>query len=274
MTRLDSHKVGWVRNNIDVIDENLRRFVGLSFREICMGGGFFETDIHERDKSVSVVPLTAGEGEIPGFSRAVCDVLGYVGFDACVVDGDVAGLTSSVEGDYDGVLLADDEMFVGIDLDSRCVSNNNSSTARAYSIVIRKLAEKLDSPSCLLVGLGNIGGGILEYLFDSALSIGDFVDSFYVHDVDRGRVVSSVERWPVERFSMDEAGEVDIVVDATPSVSNLCYEDVFIENALYVIPGVPAGPYPEDRGFHDPLALGACTLAYMAFSGNQKTTSN
>ncbi|OUJ18810.1 (3R)-3-methyl-D-ornithyl-N6-L-lysine dehydrogenase pyrrolysine biosynthesis enzyme PylD [Methanonatronarchaeum thermophilum] len=268
MTRLDERLVCSVVENLNDIDRDLRRFTGLSFREVCRGGGFFDNVLVESEKSVSVVPLSCGDGEIPFFSDAVCEVLRYVGFDASVVERDVFGISRSFEGDFDGVLMADDQAFVGIDLVSRNVSDNDSSTSRAYSILTRLLVEKFSCSSCLLVGLGDIGGGMLDYLFGSELALDGFVDSFFVHDIDVGKVDRCLGAYPVERY-IDGVGEVDVVIDATPSVSNVCYSDVFVDgDSYFVLPGVPVGPYPEGRGFFDPLALGACSLAYMAFSGD------
>ncbi|WGI17199.1 hypothetical protein [Methanonatronarchaeum sp. AMET-Sl] len=267
MTRLDGRLVRSVIDDLDVFDSELRRLTGSSFKEICRGGGFFDVDFVESDKFVSVVPLSCGEGEIPFFSEAVSEVLRFVGFNSSVVESDVAGISGSFEGDVDGVLMADDEYFVGIDLDSQNVSYNKDSTSRAYSILLRLLIERQGLSSCLLVGLGNIGDGMLEYLFGPELSVDDFVGSFYVHDIDEIRVDSCLDRYPVERVSEDVFDDVDVVVDATPSDSNICYRDELVDgDVFYVLPGVPAGPYPGERGFFDPLALGACSLAYMAFS--------
>jgi len=265
VTRLRAEDLAGLGRNLDAYDRELKAKTGRSLRQIgCRAAGIDEEGIPDAGfgLKVGVIPVTAGKGMIPGFVQAVKEIIGHLGFQVFVpARPDVAGLAEAVEGGAGMVFLADDAIFVAINLSTRRVVENSEATGRGYGAALEGLAGgKIRGSPVLVVGAGRVGSGAAKILSEMGGEIGIFDPEPGRAEGLAGEVGGRVED------DLDQALErYTLVVDACPAAGII---DVrHIKPATFVAaPGIPLGLTSGartrigDRLIHDPLQIGVATM--------------
>jgi pyrrolysine biosynthesis protein PylD len=215
-----------------------------------------------------VVPISAGEGIIEGFSQAVEAVLRYVGFAAFTTSrSDVSGLAEAIEKGAGIVFLADDERFVAIDLARRRVVDNARATALGYVTALEALMNGLEGKEVLVIGAGRVGTSAAEHLRRRGALVG-------VHDVDVAKMTAVAQRLGLTpEPDLDSAlRRYTILFDASPAAGIIAAEHMRPDTVV-AAPGIPLGLTPEafrlvrQRTIHDVLQIGVATMAVMSLTG-------
>ena len=116
MTRLRTKDIEQIASTLDQYDRRLREVTGHTLRDLARHAlGLSNRDCEEmaRRFKVSVVPMTCGQGIIPGFCEAVSAIVSHLGFQSHVTRAtDATGLAEACETGADCLLFADDQRFV------------------------------------------------------------------------------------------------------------------------------------------------------------------
>ena len=134
MTRLITTDISDIAANIENYDRELVDRTGCSLSGIaCRAAEIDEAQIKNLlpEIRVGVIPISSGEGIIGGFADAVLNILLHLGANAFVTrTTDVAGIAEAFEKKADIVMLADDERFVALHIQSRSIADNGVCTGR------------------------------------------------------------------------------------------------------------------------------------------------
>ena len=107
---------------------------------------------------VGIVPVTWGQGIIPGFSQTVQEIVAHLGFTAYVTrDSDVAGLSEAAERGLDVIMLSDDDDFRAIHLKTGISVDNSEATGKVFAVGLDLMAKGLKGKKALVVGCGPVG---------------------------------------------------------------------------------------------------------------------
>lgn len=217
---------------------------------------------------VAAVPVSTGEGFIPGFCECVAAILRHVGCDARVASvPDVRGLQEAADGGDEVVFVADDFRFIALNIRSGVCADDDPATADGYVTALAAAAGALAGKPALLLGLGPVGRAAGRRL--GALGA-------ELHVVERDPAAADRARAEGLSFSLVDLGEglahCDLLFDATPAAGIVHAADLRV-GAIAAVPGVPsafdAGARARlgVRHIHEPLAVGVAVMAARALSG-------
>ena len=233
-------------------------FVALGARACGVGEGVARDAL--ANASVAVVPITTGEGLIPGFAECVAAICAHLGCHARVtVASDVAGFAETLRFGDDLVFAADDRKFLAFDFARRTVADDDPCTAWAYAAALDRAAGVAGKP-VLVIGLGPVGTAAAVRLVELGADV-------FVAELDKAhleRVAGELEITPVSL--VDGLARCRLVLDATPS-ADLIDADWVRGDGVDSSPGLPPGVTPAaatalgDRLVHEPLALGVAAMA-------------
>lgn len=159
MTRLTADLVRDIGVNLPSTDQELRSQTGMGYLEMSWNSlGLGDSKIDLGSLIVAAIPLTSGLGVIPGFSRALADIADYLGFDSFVTDKvDREGVREGLAKGADILLMADDKLFVAVDVATGSVINNSICTALGYSFALEKALGGWNGQRVLVLGAGKVG---------------------------------------------------------------------------------------------------------------------
>ncbi len=215
----------------------------------------------------SVVPVSAGQGVIPGFTEGVQAVLQYIGIKCVITEqSDIAGIGEAFSAKSNLLFAADDSKFLAINLKDMTVTENSRATAAVFVHALAAAAERsghdLNGQEVLVLGLGPVG----SYAVLELLKLGSRVTVF---DTDTVKIRMFTGMYPGVR-EVNQVGEamqtINFVVDATPA-SNIIDESMLYPGTLISCPGVPHGLTAEalakigNNFIHDNLSLGVAAMA-------------
>ncbi len=107
---------------------------------------------------VAAVPVSSGEGFIPGFCECVVAILRHLGCDARVTtQPDVRGLQEAAEAGDEVVFVADDFRFIALNIHTGLCVDDDPATADGYVTALAAAAGGLAGRPVLLLGLGPVG---------------------------------------------------------------------------------------------------------------------
>ncbi|WP_022665299.1 3-methylornithyl-N6-L-lysine dehydrogenase PylD [Desulfospira joergensenii] len=272
MTRLKESDISHISSNLPAYDRELSAKTGKTLLGIaCHACRADEMKIREQAGtfSIQVVPVTAGQGIIGDFSQTVAAILHFMGFKARVSDRpDISGIAAAFEQGADAVMTADDHRFVGINLQTRTVSDNSRATGRVFAGGLDLMARGIKDKEVLVMGCGPVGEAAAKTLLSLGARVGLYdLDPSAAHASRQrlsdgaGRGTSMVE----ENLDRALLGYSHIL-EATPAEESLPLESIS-DQMLVAAPGVPLGVPAKgceilgDRLLHDTLELGVAAMA-------------
>ncbi len=277
MTRLSHKDIDCISADLEVYNKHLVSATGHSLFEIgCHCWGVAPEAIFHQAKSytVRVIPVTAGLGVITDFSDTVAGILQFLGFRAQASKlTDVTAIADAIELRVDGLFMADDATFIGLDCASWKKIDNSVATGRMYATVLDLMAGEPANQDVLVVGCGPVGTSAAAQLLrcgrnvtllDISCERAESVKTTLVElfgpreNIEPSITIASAGQACLERF--------DHIIDATPDP--LAIPDAYLTSSKKIaIPGVPPGI--SESGFellknnvvHDKLELGVTGMA-------------
>lgn len=269
MTRLVSGDIKGISAGLPAYDQRLVFRTGMGLLGIaCHGHGVSDVSMREQMASftVHVVPVTAGQGIISQFSATVAAILNFLGIQARVSpQTDNAGIDLACKEGVDGILMADDHQFVGLNLRNRKVVGNSEETGRVFAAALGLMAGGISAEEFLVVGCGPVGEAAAKRL----MSEGGRITLFDIDPAASERLHKRLS--PVGQVciagSIDEAlAHHSLILDASPA-ANAIPDRLLDANMRIAAPGVPSGisdmgiEYLQERVIHDKLELGVAGMA-------------
>ena len=268
MTRLSVHHVSDPEQRLRQLDHGLREVAGLDLRALALrAAGQAPADDPFAGARVAAVPITSGEGLIPGFCQGVAAILQHLGCDALVTESeDMRGLQEAMQAGAEVLFLADDARFVALNVRrARCI-DNDLATADGYVAALAAAAGGLRGRAVLILGLGPIGRAAARRLHEGGADV-------HVVETDAARLQAALAGSPALRpVSLAEGLQrCDLIFDATPAPGIIHGGDIS-SSTIAAVPGIPSGFTAGAqaalgvRHIHDPLAIGVAVMAARALS--------
>jgi pyrrolysine biosynthesis protein PylD len=268
MTRLSSELISGLYENMDAYDGELVQKIGLTLRQIAARtAGLSEETLCEafRSECAAVIPITAGQGVIEGFTKAVEGIIQHVGCPCFITkNSDASGLAEGIEKGASIVFLADDNRYIAVKISQKHVIDNAEATGWSYAYALDACAGGLNDRDILLIGAGQVGKNALKALLGLGAKVGVF-------DIDRSKV-----RALVEKFDIKQEENLSIALDmytlffdASPAPDIILPEHIKPQTIVAAC-GIPLGLSDEarvlvhERLIHDPLQLGTAAMLAMA----------
>lgn len=277
MTRLSNKDIDPISADLEVYNNHLVGATGHSLFEIgCHCWGVTPEVMCQQAKSytVRVVPVTAGLGIITNFSNTVAGILQFLGFKAQASTlTDVTGIADAVELKADGLFMADDTTFIGLDCSSWKKIDNSVATGRMYATVLDLMAGETASQDVLVVGCGPVGSSAAAQLLRCGRNVTLLdISCERAEIVKNGLIKLFGSRENIEsRITIAADGQAclercDHILDATPdplAIPDSCLTPL----KKIAVAGVPPGI--SEFGFellksnvvHDKLELGVAGMA-------------
>jgi pyrrolysine biosynthesis protein PylD len=270
VTRLQESDLSSLGRRLSTYDQELQEKTGLTLRQIaCRAAGVDEEEIVRmiQTPTVGVIPVTVGEGTIPGFAQSVRDILTHLGFRAFVSrQADVAGFAEAVEEGADVVFMADDIRFVAINLPIRRVVNNGEATGRGYGAALGGLTGGVKGHPVLVIGAGHVGSAAAGILTEMGARI-----AVFDREIHRAERLAREVEGALEKDLKRALETNTMLVDASPA-SNIIDGKHITSSTVVAAPGVPLGLTDEarvrigNRLIHDPLQIGVATMMIAAIA--------
>ena len=282
MTRLTQSHMQETLLQLERIDDMLRVRVTTGLRGVALRTiGVKEDEANTvSSKRVAVVPITVGEGVIPGFAETVKAIACQIGIDARVTRAsDVSGIAEAYTGDNDIVILADDLRFVAINARSGAIVDNDRATGEGFAKLLEMMAEGVDGCPCGVIGCGPVGTAAAFRLvrMGANLTVCDLNEEHGRRLVARIREECNTETaWVGEVTAL--LSNCRFIVDATPA-AGIVPADAIRPDTVITAPGVPVGLTLEAldriglRFYHDNLPLGVATMVLAAVFGKMTERS-
>ena len=271
MTRLVEDDVRALTARLDQVERALVSLTGCDFVALaaraCGVGESVARDALAH-ASAAAVPITSGEGLIPGFVECVAAICARLGCRARVTMAtDVAGFAEALTGGDDLVFAADDRKFLALNAEHRVVADDDPCTAHSY---VAALDAAAGAGGCagkpvLLIGLGPVGRAAAARL----VALGARV---LVCETDASRLAAVTSSLPVTAVALaDGLASSRLVLDATPA-PDLIDAGWVGSDGVACSPGLPPGVTAAaaqalgERLVHEPLALGVAAMAVEALT--------
>jgi 3-methylornithyl-N6-L-lysine dehydrogenase len=212
---------------------------------------------------MAAVPISQGEGFIPGFSQCTAAILRFLGADAFVTDlPDVRGLQQAADAEAELVFVADDRRFVALNIRSGACADDDPCTARAYVAALEAAAGGLGGRDVALLGYGIIGRHAAARLVQRGARV-------LVVEPDPAHGAAAAEEGYRVLAPADALAATDLLFDATPA-GDIVGASWVTSAGIAAVPGMPSAFTAEaqallgERHIHEPLALGVAAMAVDA----------
>jgi len=266
MTRLTETDVTTLTRELESVEDRLHEATGMGLRDIALRS---VTDgdrcVQLRGARVAAVPMSSGEGVIPGFSACVVATLLHLGCDAwATTQSDVSGIQAAVAAGAEVLFLADDLRFIALHVARSLTVDNDHATADGYVTALEAAAGDLDGRDVLVLGVGSVGRAAVRRL--TALSATVHVAEPDAERIEAARAVGL--EFEVVTLA-DGLARCDAVFDASPAEGVIDAADVR-PGMVAAVPGMPsaftaaARELLGVRHMHEPLALGVAVMAARA----------
>jgi pyrrolysine biosynthesis protein PylD len=287
MTRLTEDDVRDLSNRLAAFERDLVAVSGLTLRELAQRTVDLDRSLTARTERtappvafadltataavpfegarVAAVPVSSGDGLIPGFCECVAAILRHLGSEARVTSqSDVRGLQEAADGGDGVVFVADDFRFVALNIRSGRCADDDPATADGYVTALAAAAGDLAGRPVLLLGLGPVGRVAAHRLsaLGADLSVVELGAAAVARAAGQGLVFTEVEL-------ADGLARCDLVFDATPAADIVAAGDLR-PGAIAAVPGVPSAFDAAARALlgirhiHEPLAIGVAVMAARA----------
>ena len=270
MTRLTSRLIDGMDESIASYDNEFVRKTGLSLRQIAAKAAGMTDEalgLALGTHCAAVIPVTAGQGVIHGFSDSVHVIIRHLGCPAFITDAsDAAGVAEGIERGASILFLADDSRFIAINLSEKIVTDNAVATAWSYAYALDACAGGLKDRNVLLIGAGRVGENAARAL----VHLGSIVGVFDI-DGQKTRILETKYRIKREEDLSEALERYAFFYDASPASGIILPEHIKPDTAIAAC-GIPLGlseearRLVENRLIHDPLQLGTAAMLSMAVS--------
>jgi len=267
MTRLTEKDISDIDDQLFAYNEQLMRKTGMTLRQIaCCAGGISEEMFIKLagDYSFSVVPITSGQGIIPGFAWSVKSIISFLGCKVNITQNtDVAGIYEAVVSGANVIFMADDHRCIFLNLFKGGCVDNGEATGRGFAAALNGMAQGLKGKEVLVLGAGPVGSAAISFL----KQIGALVS---LYEIDRNKIEFYLKNTDI-RVEHDTAAilKYKYLIDATPQ-GNFIEPYHLHSEVLIAAPGVPLGLSREawnryqEKVIFDPLQIGVAAMAAMA----------
>ena len=280
MTRLTEHDVRRLSERLGEFEQSLRRVTGCGLLQIAaqaadagpgaatrLAGAGPGAAARLAGARLAVVPISAGQGFIPGFAECVAAILSHLGADAFVTpEPDMRGLQAAADGGAQAVFAADDQRFIALNIRTGACVDDDPATAAGFVAALAAAAGGLAGRPVLVLGLGPVGRAAvarLRHLDADVLAV----------ERDQARSdAAAAAGLDFRLVTLDEGlASCRLVVDATPS-PDLVDASWVTEQSVAAVPGLPsaftaaAQAALGDRHIHEPLALGVAVMAVQVLA--------
>jgi 3-methylornithyl-N6-L-lysine dehydrogenase len=274
MTRLVTDQIISIPENMQSYDGELLAKTGCSLSQLAAESAGLSSSQIAPDCSVAVIPVNSGKGTIRGFSEAVCAIAAHLGFQAYITGySDVGGLVEAYEKNADLVIMADDQFYAAINLNTHFVANNDQATACGYAVALGKMAGGLSGKEVLLIGAGSVGIAAGVALCQAGAII-------IICDLDKKKETELAVKLEKEFGIQAVLSGLNLVqaLERKPLIFDASPGDGFIpaalvdENTMIAAPGLPLGLDEQALGkvgkmlVHDPLQIGTAVMLFKAMS--------
>jgi pyrrolysine biosynthesis protein PylD len=278
VTRLITSDISDIAANLQNYDRELVAKTGCSLRSIaCRAAEIDEAQIKNLLPKIraGVIPIAGGEGIISGFADAVLSILLHMGANAFITrTTDVAGIAESFEKNADIVMLADDERFVALHIQSRSIADNAVCTGKSFATGLNLMAGNLKGQEVLLIGCGPVGRSSAETL----IRMGARVSVYDVQVEPLNEWVKTIDQTVDSKIQIVKKLDAALqrhqfIIDASPA-RNTIHAHHITPDTYVSAPGFPCGLDAEaierlaNRLLHDPLQLGVATMLVSAAKGH------
>jgi pyrrolysine biosynthesis protein PylD len=213
-----------------------------------------------RAARMAAVPISQGEGFIPGFCECVAAILRFVGCAPWVTrQPDVRGLQEAADAGAQTVFVADDLRFVALNLRTGACADDDPCTSRAYVAALEAAAGGLRGKPVAVLGFGPVGRAAAARLLERGAEV-------LVVEPESGRAAAAASL-PTEVVPLAEALDAaELLFDATPAV-DLVDAAWVRPGSVAAVPGIPSAFTAAAqealgvRHIHEPLALGVVAMA-------------
>lgn len=217
---------------------------------------------------VGIVPVSSGEGCIPGFAGLLAATARALGSAAVVLPPDEEGFAQARAGACDVLLWADDDTYLAEHVRSGHSAENGWATGRGFAAALHGMAQRHDlERRALVLGAGPVGTSAAGWLAGHGFSV-------LLCDTVAGRAQARAADIPQCRGitppELDGLAPFACLLDASPT--DACFPlRQLAADACISAPCVPCrwpacAPAPE-RVWHDPLQLGTAVMLAAAACG-------
>jgi pyrrolysine biosynthesis protein PylD len=266
MTRLTAADVTDLTRELEAFEARLLEATGLDLRGLALRSSTEEDRcVQLRGARIAAVPMSAGEGVIPGFTDCVVATLLNLGCDAwATIQTDVSGIEAAAAAGASVIFLADDHRFIALNLTQARIVDNDPATADGYATALEAAAGSLKGREVLLLGLGPVGRAAARRLAALGASV-------LVSEPNEERVTAALGVG-LEFTLTDLAGGLsrcDLIFDACPAAGIIDAGDLR-PGAIAAVPGMPSAFTAAAqealgvRHVHEPLAVGVAVMAARA----------
>ena len=275
MTRLTEEDVKGLTADLLAFEGELGRVSGLTLRQLAER--VLEDDARLRGAQpgvvrfdalpIAAVPVTTGEGVIPGFCECVVVILRHLGCEARVTElPDVRGLQEAADRGDGVIFIADDFRFVALNIRTGACIDDDPATADGYVAALGAAAGGLQGRDVLLLGLGPVGRCAAGRL--AALGA-----RLAVVEPESARVEQARAQGLAFELTDLDAGlaRCRLLFDATPAAGLIDLPDL-PDGLIAAVPGMPsaftaaAQAALGARHIHEPLAVGVAVMAARALA--------
>jgi len=280
MTRLTEHDVRRLSERLGEFEQSLRRVTGCGLLQIAAQAADAGPGAAARladagpgaaagiaGARLAVVPISAGQGFIPGFTDCVAAILVHLGCDAFVTpEPDMRGWQAAAAAGAQAVFAADDQRFIALNIRTGACVDDDPATAAGFVAALAAAAGGVAGRPVLVLGLGPVGRAAvarLRHLDADVLAV----------ERDQARSdAAAAAGLDFRLVTLDEGlASCRLVVDATPSPDLVDASWVTAES-IAAVPGLPsaftatAQAALGDRHIHEPLALGVAVMAVQVLA--------
>ncbi len=275
MTRLIETDIKDIPSHLPAYDAELIVKTGCSLGQIaCHAWGATEENIMRRleNMRVGVVPITSGLGRLHGFCEAVAAIADHIGCQAGVSQQtDVAGMVEAIESNVDIIMMADEQRFIALNMNTRKTADNSIATGRGFATALHHMTgSSLWGRSVLVLGCGPVGQNAVKTLleYDCHVSVYDSNDQTYSSLLELCNPEShGFIRWVNDLETA--LYEHTFIVDATPAGAFIRKRHIKPDTMISA-PGMPLGLDQAaqnaigNRLIYDPLQIGVATMLVSA----------
>lgn len=281
MTRLTHTDIKDLGSRLEEYDAELRAKTGRTLLGLACHACRLDENQVQKDLTflkTAVIPMTCGQGILPGFSESIRSIVAHLGCRSCVTElTDAGGVGEAVAKQCELLLMADEDCYLALHLLKQLKVDNDEATAQGFVAGLDLMADGVSGKKCLVIGCGPVGR-------NAAFALADREAELILYDMDPDKTEtaqSELEAAGFQRCSLcssleDGLKQHQLIVEATNTADIITRR--WIRPDTYIAaPGIPLGieaeahAAAESRILHDPLQIGTATMVVKALNEQKKS---